>query len=174
MTVPAIETERLRLREWRDEDLAPFAAFCADADTVRFLGGPGDAADAWRRMAIQAGHWALRGYGAWALEEKSSQAWIGYCGLWSPHAWPEREVMWGLAPTARGRGYATEAARRARAFAYGQLGWTTLISCIAPENAASQRVAQRLGATPERSIELRGRTAGIYRHPGPSTSTAQP
>jgi RimJ/RimL family protein N-acetyltransferase len=170
MSVPVIETERLRMREWRDEDLGPFAAFCADEDTVRFLGGPGDSADAWRRMAVQAGHWVLRGYGAWALEEKATQAWVGYCGLWNPHGWPEREVMWGLAPTARGRGYATEAARRARDFAYGQLGWRTLISCIAPENAASQRVAQRLGATLERSIELRGRTAGIHRHPAPPTS----
>jgi RimJ/RimL family protein N-acetyltransferase len=67
----------------------------------------------------------------------------------------------------------TEAARRARDFAYGELGWTTLISCIAPDNVASQRVALRLGATLERSIELRGRltrTVGLYRHPGPTPS----
>jgi RimJ/RimL family protein N-acetyltransferase len=173
MMVPVLETERLRMREWREADFVPFATFCADEATVRSLGGPGDAADAWRRMALQAGHWSLRGYGAWALEEKASGQWVGYCGLWNPHGWPEPEVEWGLGPHARGRGYATEAARRARDFAYGELGWTTVISCIAPDNIASQRVALRLGATLERSIELRGRLtlmAGIYRHPGPATN----
>ena len=75
--------------------------------------------------------------------------------------------MWGLAAAAHGKGYATEAAKRSRDFAYEQLGWTTLISCIAPENSPSQRVAARLGAKRERMMELRGSTIGIYRHPGP-------
>lgn len=171
MIVPVLETERLRLREWREEDLAPLAAFCADEATTRYLGGPSGPEDAWRHMAGQMGHWVLRGYGMWALEESSSGRWIGYCGLWYPHGWPEREIGWGLAAGAQRRGLATEAARCARDFAYRDLGWTTLISCIVPENLASQRVAQRLGATLERSIELKGHATGVYRHPGPSTST---
>jgi len=107
----------------------------------------------------------LRGYGSWVLEEKTSGDWVGYSGLWRPEGWPEPEVMWGLAADAQGRGYATEAAQRARAFAYGELGWTTLISCIDPENLPSQRVAERLGAKREGAMELRGSTVGIYRHP---------
>jgi RimJ/RimL family protein N-acetyltransferase len=172
LSIPVLETERLRLRDWREEDHAPFAAFCGDETTERFLGGPASPADAWRRMAGQVGHWVLRGYGSWALEEKAGGRWVGYCGLWNPYGWPEPEVMWGLAASGRGRGYATEAARCARNHAYRQLGWTTLISCIAPDNLASQRVAQRLGATLERSFEHRSQTLGIYRHPGPSTSNA--
>lgn len=168
LPIPVLETERLTLRGWRREDHAPFTAFCADETTGRFLGGTCGPDEAWRRIAGQVGHWVLRGYGAWALEEKASGRWVGYSGLWNPHGWPEPEVMWGLAPGDRGRGYATEAARRARDYAYWQLGWTTLISCIAPDNLASQRVAQRLGAALERSIDIRGRTAGIHRHPGPS------
>jgi RimJ/RimL family protein N-acetyltransferase len=97
---------------------------------------------------------------------------VGYSGLWNPHGWPEPEVMWGLAASAHGRGYATEATRRARDFAYRELGWTTLISCIAPDNLASQRVALRLGAVLESSIELKGSKADIYRHPSPSISNA--
>jgi RimJ/RimL family protein N-acetyltransferase len=170
--IPVLETERLRLRGWRGEDHAPFAAFCADEATARFLGGACGPNEAWWRMANQIGHWVLRGYGSWVLEERASGQWVGYSGLWNPHGWPEPEVMWGLAATAQGRGYATEAARCARDHAYRQLGWTTVISCIAPDNAASQRVAQRLGATLERSIELRGRTVGIYRHPAPFSSKA--
>ncbi|MBO0764166.1 MAG: GNAT family N-acetyltransferase [Hyphomicrobiaceae bacterium] len=170
MMVPVLDTERLRLREWREADLPAFVAFYADASTGRFLTAPTNPGEAWRRIALHVGHWSLRGYGAWALEEKASGQWIGYCGLWSPHGWPEPELMWGLAPAARGRGYATEAAHRARDFAYGQLGWTTAISCIVPDNIASQRVARRLGASLERSIELNGRPHGIYRHPEPSRS----
>jgi RimJ/RimL family protein N-acetyltransferase len=172
MTVPVLETERLRMREWREADLAPLAAFYTDAAAARFLRRPSDLDEAWRFLAVRVGHWVLRGYGAWALEEKASGLWVGYCGLWNPHGWPEPEVMWSLAPSARGRGYATEAARRARDFAYDQLGWTTVISCIVPENVASQGVAHRLGAKLERSIELKGHTTGIYRHPYPSTSNA--
>jgi RimJ/RimL family protein N-acetyltransferase len=169
LAIPELETERLRLRGWRNEDLDSFAEFCASEATARFVGGPCKRDDAWRRIAGQIGHWALRGYGSWVLEEKTSGRWVGYSGLWYPHGWPEVEVMWGLAATAHGRGYATEAARRSRDFAYAQLGWTTLISCIAPENLPSQRVAARLSATHERTMELRGATVGIYRHPGPET-----
>jgi RimJ/RimL family protein N-acetyltransferase len=164
--VPTLETERLRLRAWCEEDHDPFAQFCANAATARFMGGPCSRDEAWRRIAIQIGHWALRGYGAWVLEEKASGDWVGYSGLWRPDGWPEPEIMWGLAADAQGRGYATEAAQRARAFAYDELGWTTVISCIAPENLPSQRVAQRLGAKREGAIELRGYSVGIYRHPG--------
>ena len=170
MTVPVLETERLRMREWREADAPAFAVFYADEAARRFLNAPTNPAEAWRRIALHMGHWVLRGYGAWALEEKASAQWVGYSGLWNPLDWPEPEVIWSLAPGARGRGYATEAARRARDFAYGQLGWTTAISCIVPDNVASQGVALRLCAALERSIDVNGRPHGIYRHPGPSQS----
>ena len=166
-SIPTLETQRLHLRAWRNEDLDAFAEFCANETTARFVGGACNREDAWRRIAGQVGHWALRKYGSWALEEKASNRWIGYCGLWNPEGWPECEVMWGLEAAAHGKGYATEAAKRSRDFAYEQLGWTTLISCIAPENSPSQRVAARLGAKRERMMELRGSAIGIYRHPGP-------
>jgi RimJ/RimL family protein N-acetyltransferase len=162
MIVPVLETERLRLREWREGDLPAFDIFCAD-----FLSASSNLGEAWRRIALHMGHWALRGFGAWALEEKASGQWVGYCGLWSPHTWPEPEIMWGLAPAARGRGFATEAARRARDFAYEVLGWRTAVSYIAAENTASQRVAARLSAIFERTAELRGHPVGVYRHPAP-------
>lgn len=165
--VPELETDRLRLRQWREEDFAAYAAFCANEATARFVGGVCARDDAWRRMAAIIGHWALRGYGMWALEEKTSHCFVGFSGLWNPEGWPEPELMWCLVENAHGRGYATEAAARARDFAYGELGWRTAISCIAPENLPSQRVAQRLGAVYERTVELRGHKAGIYRHPRP-------
>ena len=167
LDIPVLHSERLRLRPWREEDLEPYAEFCANAATARFLGGVCGREDAWRRMAMFLGHWILRGYGNWAIEDKVTGHWLGYCGLWRPEGWPETEVMWGLAADCQGRGYATEAGRCARDFAYRELGWRTLISCIAPANSASQRVAARLGAVRERNTELRGGDISIYRHPGP-------
>jgi RimJ/RimL family protein N-acetyltransferase len=150
LDIPALETERLRLRGWRAEDHGPFTEFCGNEATARFVGGLCGPDDAWRRMAGQIGHWVLRGFGSWAIEEKSSGSWVGYSGLWFPHGWPEPELMWGLAAHAHGRGYATEAARRGREYAYRQLGWKTLISCIAPHQprlaAGSRQARGRLRA----------------------------
>ncbi len=166
-SIPVLETERLRLRSFREADLGLFAEFCASNSMTRFIGGVSDRAGTWRRIAVYLGHWALRGYGHWAIEDKASGRFVGYTGLWNPEGWPEPEVIWGLHADAHGRGYATEAARRAREYAYSELGWRTAVSFIASENLPSQRVAQRLGATYERDVKLIVTTAGIYRHPGP-------
>lgn len=162
---PILETERLRMRGWSERDHGAFAALLGDEETARFIGGVCGPEDTWRRMATQMGHWQMRGYGSWVIEEKATGDWIGYSGLWNPYGWPEPEVMWGLAPAARGRGYATEAALAARTYAYEQLGWTTAMSLIATENRPSQKVAERLGAKRERTIELRGAVADVWRHP---------
>jgi RimJ/RimL family protein N-acetyltransferase len=166
--IPVLETERLRLRAWREEDLDGFARFCADEATARFVGGVSDRAGAWRRMAAQTGHWQLRGYGSWVIEERSGGGFVGYCGLWNPEGWPDREIMWGLVADRHGRGYATEAARSARDYAYRQLGWKTAISCIDAGNIASLRVAEKLGARFERNVEVGPYRFGIYRHPSPT------
>ncbi|MFY7963049.1 MAG: GNAT family N-acetyltransferase, partial [Elsteraceae bacterium] len=96
-----------------------------------------------------------------------SGAFLGYCGLWNPHGWPEQEVGWGLLKAHQGKGFVTEAALRARDYAYQELGWTTLISCVALDNGPSIRVAKRMGASFERETVNRGWTVGIFRHPGP-------
>jgi RimJ/RimL family protein N-acetyltransferase len=162
---PILETERLRLRSWTEQDHEAFSALLGDEESARFIGGVCGPEDTWRRMATQMGHWQMRGYGSWVIEEKATGDWIGYSGLWNPYGWPEPEVMWGLTRAARGRGYATEAALAARTYAYEQLGWTTAMSLIATENRPSQKVAERLGAKRERTIELRGAVADVWRHP---------
>ena len=123
---------------------------------------------AWRRIATYLGHWTLRGYGHWAIEEKASGRFVGYSGLWNPEGWPEPEVIWSLTADAHGRGYATEAARAgARVRLSRNLGWRTRVSFIAPENCA---VAAG-GAAPRRRSRARLQaltiTVGLYRHPGP-------
>ena len=110
-------------------------------------------------MALGLGHWLLRGFGNWALEEKSTGVFVGWCGLWFPEGFPEPEVGWGLMRDKHGRGYATEAAMRARAYAYETLGWKTAISLIGRDNHRSIRVAERLGATLRASLTSVGSIA---------------
>lgn len=164
-----IESARLLMRQWREEDFEAYAGFYADEETARFVGGVKPRHEAWRHMAMQIGHWVLRGFGVWAVEEKEGGVFVGAAGLWRPEGWPELEVGYWLLPSAWGKGFATEAARRARRYAYEELGATTLVSYIHPKNGTSKKVAERLGARPEEVIELL--TYGpvcVYRHPPPA------
>jgi len=165
--VPLLETERLNLRAWRQSDFEPFADFCADPATAAFVGGTCSRNDAWRRMATYVGHWSLRGFGFWALEERNTGQFIGYAGLWFPEGWPEPEVGWGLLRAAQGKGFATEASLRARQYGYSNIGLKTLISFIDVRNVASRAVAERMGARYERTEMLFGFEAGVFRHPPP-------
>jgi RimJ/RimL family protein N-acetyltransferase len=163
--IPVIETERLILRGWREDDFEPFAALYADPVDARYVGGVHARDDAWRRMASIAGHWLLRGYGTWALEDKTTGKLAGWSGLWAPEGMPGCDLGWTLLPAMRGRGLAREAALRARRFAYETLGWETIMSLIHPDNARSIRVAETLGARFERLTPFRGADLAIYRHP---------
>jgi len=160
---PRLESERLILREFRAEDIEPFAAFFA-SEASRFVGGPCSRDDAWRRMAMYAGHRVLRGHGIWALEERASGAMVGQCGLWLPEGWPETEIHWTLFPPHQGKGFATEAARRVRIHARDDLGFTRLVSCIEAANTASVKVALRLGARRVGQAEVPPRVMDIYLH----------
>jgi RimJ/RimL family protein N-acetyltransferase len=164
--IPEIETERLRLRGWREDDAASLTPLYLD-DSARFLGGGGGFPRAWRVIATQIGHWTLRGHGMWALEARATSTLAGFCGLWRPGDWPELELGWALLPAERGRGLASEAARAARRHAYQRMGASTLVSYIHPENRASIRVAERLGCRREETIELMSSPAAVFRHPGP-------
>lgn len=144
--IPRIQTERLVLREYRPEDFEPLASFLADPDVARYLTGePMTRADSWRSLASSIGHWSLRGYGTWAVERKSDGAFLGRVGLINPEGWPGLEVGWTLGRPYWGKGYATEAARAALHYAFLTQPVEKMISCIHPDNRASQAVAARLG-----------------------------
>ena len=144
--IPRLETERLLLREWRNEDIEAWSGFVADADVTRWLNGePQSRADAWRNIATTVGHWQLRGYGFWAVERKSDSALIGQIGLNNPEGWPGLEVGWTLGKPYWGAGYASEAARAAMAYGFMTQPVERLISVIHVDNKPSQAVAQRIG-----------------------------
>lgn len=170
MQIPTIESERLIMRPFRDDDFEPMADFFA-SDISSFYGGPCDRNDAWRKFAVYPGHWALRGYGPFALEVKETRDFVGLCGPWNPEGWPEPEITWALVPEHHGHGYATEAARRSLRFVYEDLEWPTVVSVVAEANTASLSVAERLGAALESSLENRYGTALLFRHPRPASTT---
>ncbi|WP_372610595.1 GNAT family N-acetyltransferase [Aquicoccus sp.] len=147
--IPVLETERLILRAPRESDFEHERDFFA-TEGSRFVGGPLPAHRVWRSLAMLVGHWAFRGYGFWALDDRATGQYQGRVGLWFPEGWAEREIGWTLMPHGQGKGYATEAALAARAHAYDVLGWDTAISQIDPRNEASKAVARRLGASFEK------------------------
>jgi RimJ/RimL family protein N-acetyltransferase len=166
--IPTLETERLRLREWRDGDIVNFAKFKMDKHAAHFVSPMETLHDSWREMAYCAGHWLLRGFGKWSLERKDTGAHIGYCGPYFPKEWPEPEIGWGIYPEHQHQGFATEAAVASLTYAYDVLKWPTAISLIANENAPSAAVAKRLGANAEAPIHFRCTDCTIYRHLSPT------
>lgn len=165
VTVPVIETARLILREPRLSDLDAFVAFGA-SERSRFVGGPMEPWQSWNWLLITIGHWHVRGYGWWMLEDKASGAVAGRVGLGNHLDWPEPELGWHLYEGFDGRGLAYEAAIAARDHAQNQMGLGPLVSLIDPENTASCRLAERMGAVVERQdFILRGHSCLIYRHP---------
>ena len=158
-----LETERLILRMWREDDFEQYARICADPEVMRYLGGkPYSRLEAWRQMAYLIGHWQLRGYGHWAVEEKASGRLMGRMGFLNPEGWPGFEVGWTLGREHWGRGYASEGARRMLEYAFGEMGRDHVISLIHPENRASIKVAEKMGEKVEGQTEVLGVPVLIY------------
>jgi len=165
--IPELTTARLRLRGFSPNDFDAYAAIMADPDVTRHLGDgrPLARADAWRQMAMIIGHWSLRGFGLWAVEERSTGTFIGRIGCFHPEGFPGFEVAYTLAKPAWGQGYAREGAAAALQFARETLGRKDIISIIRPANIASIRVAESLGARPAETIEFYGAPSVLYRYP---------
>jgi RimJ/RimL family protein N-acetyltransferase len=150
---------------FRESDIEAYAEMLADPEVMRFIGDgqPLSRPLAWRHLAMMLGHWHLRGYGLWAVEERGSGQLVGRIGCWNPEGWPGFEVGWMLRRQSWGLGYATEGARAAIEFAFTRLEQPEVISLIHPDNAASMRVADRLGERRDGRADLMGRPVLVYR-----------
>jgi RimJ/RimL family protein N-acetyltransferase len=154
MREPVLFTERLMLRPLSGDDLDGYAAFAADAETMRHLGGAMTREEAWRDLTLRAGAWMTRGFSMFSVIERATGAWVGRIGPWQPEGWPGTEVGWGVRADFAGKGYAYEAACAAMDYAADVLGWTDIIHTIAPDNVRSARLAERLGSTNRGSTRL--------------------
>lgn len=163
---PVIETARLILRPWRASDIADNTKMLSNPETARFITPDHQPVTpelkGWRNAAVISGHWALHGFGMFAVEEKSSGCYIGRVGPYYPPGWPGFEVGWGIARECRGKGYAVEAARAAIDFVFANFTVDRIIHCIDPVNVASQAVARRLGAVNEGRGILEGDVVDIW------------
>jgi RimJ/RimL family protein N-acetyltransferase len=161
---PELETDRLRLRQFRESDLDAYARIAADAETMRFVarGEPFDREQAWRSLGYVLAHWQIRGFGLWAAEEKATGALIGRIGLLRREGWRGVELSWIVARERWGNGFATEGARASLAYAFDTLAARRVISLIRPENAASIRVAEKLGLRHAESHQVEGHVTSIY------------
>lgn len=168
VNAPRLETDRLILRGPAERDIEPVIEFLMDRPRADLFGAFDDRGNAWRWFASNIGHWAIHGYGYFAIEMKETGETAGISGIWNPEGWPEPEVGWVVFAGFEGKGIAFEAAERARRWAYEDLGMTTITSNIVPGNDRSIALAERLGAWFEREYENpnMGRDM-LYRHPGP-------
>ena len=160
-----LETERLLLRQFRNGDWPDLHEYYSDRKATRYTFNCDlTEGDTWRIMCGMIGHWQVRGYGPYALEEKASGRVLGTVGFWYPNDWPEPEIKWGLAARAWGRGFASEAARAVLKTGREYMPEIRFISMISPHNEASIRLAQAVGASYESEFVYEGELCHIYRH----------
>jgi RimJ/RimL family protein N-acetyltransferase len=169
MTAPdlsILHTARLRLVVPHARHAAAFAALHEDPYTMRYIGDgrPLDRTDAWLHLAMLIGHWQMRGYGVWMVEDAADGSFVGRVGLFLPDGWDEPELSWMIVPALRGQGLATEAAEAVRDAAFGTLGMSSLISLIKPGNEASRRVATKLGAIAAETVGFPDGPLQTYRY----------
>lgn len=168
--IPTVSTERLALRAPILTDFEPFADFLG-SDRASFLGGPYPRHSAWQSFCALAGTWQVLGFGRWMVTVAGDDTPVGVVGLLYPYGWPEPEIGWSMFAAGEGKGYAFEAARAARTYAYETLGWTTAISLIDPANDRSVALGRRLGCHEEGLFEHEVHGAmHVWRHPGPEVA----
>jgi RimJ/RimL family protein N-acetyltransferase len=164
-----IETERLLLRKPVPEDAEAALELITDPVAMEFLGGvhPEAATDPEFVVRRWLDRWDGNDCGPFSIVRQEDGRWLGRCGVlvWDVRTWThttfatagefaQPELGWALAREHWGRGYAGEAALAAREWARSDRGFDRLISLIEPRNVRSQRLAERLGATPGETIEL--------------------
>jgi len=159
MNAATLNSERLILRPWRDEDLDPLFAINGDPESMRYFAATLNRAesDAW--AARMRAHFAEHGWGLWVVEEAATGDFVGVVGLmtipWQASFTPAVEIGWRIAPGLRRLGYAEEAARAALAYGFGTLGLASIVAFTVPGNTASWKLMEKLGMT----------AAGEFEHP---------
>lgn len=147
----SLQTDRLLLRPWRDSDRIPFQEMNSDPRVMEFMPSLLTAAESDALIDRAQAHFDRNGYGPFAAELLKDHSFIGFIGLSVPNFdapfMPAVEVGWRLAFDYWGRGLATEGARAAIHYAFGELGLDSLVSFTVPANIRSRRVMEKIEMT---------------------------
>lgn len=162
-TVPTLQTQRLTLRPMTEADFPDYAAFLASPRAAG-LGGPLSQRQAWGLFCHDIACWTLFGHGGLMIDRRADGTCVGQVGISHGPLFPEKELGWLLYEGHEGHGYATEAAIALRDWAAGALGISGLVSYIAPNNAASAAVAERLGGVRDLLADRPDPNDLVYRH----------
>ena len=163
-----VETARLLLRRWQDDDLERLVALYGDPRVARFLSVDGHP---WpRERSVGAfehfrGEWQEHGFGPWAATDKHTGRWLGQIGLNELPRWPgpdKIEVGWDLHPPVWGQGLATEGARAALGYGFEVVGLERIISTARADNAASRRVMEKCGQAFQEEFTHKGALVAWY------------
>ncbi len=168
--LPVLESERLLLRPHRLEDLEDCVAMWSNPVVTRYIGGkPSTREETWSRLLRYAGHWALLGYGYWAIEERSFGRYIGEAGFAdfkreiTPPLNGDPEIGWALAPAAHGKGYATEILQALLDWGDARLKSKTTACLIHPDNSPSIYVAKKFGYSEFARTNYKGQPTILFR-----------
>ncbi len=154
--IPSLNTERLLLRAFEKDDLDSFAAMVSNLEVMQQATYDGNTItrnQAWNWLCIMLGHWYMRGFGIWGIEEKSSGELIGRIGFQFLESFDDVELVWMLAKSAWGKGFASEGARAAIDYGLNTLALPRISAVIRMENKPSIRLAERLGMEMEKEVE---------------------
>ena len=169
---PRIETERLILRGFTAEDFDAYHETMSDPEVIRFLGAePLNREEATRRMSLFAGFWEIQGRGMWAVSLKEGGPAIGHVGLFDlrrdmqPSIEGLPEMGWIFARSVHGQGIAYEACRAALDWHDATFGILEIPAIIAPGNASSMKLAERLGFVREKDAVYKGEAIALFRRP---------
>tara|TARA_R110002124_G_scaffold104715_2_gene254992 strand:+ start:2182 stop:2697 length:516 start_codon:yes stop_codon:yes gene_type:complete len=165
MTV--LTTERLILSPVAVSDFEDLCALWANPTFTQYIMGQGlSAEDVWFRLLRDLGHWQARGYGNWSIRLRDGGAYVGSVGVLDYHRdldppFDAPELGWGVAPAFQGQGYAAEALTAALAWVDDELNAPRTVCMISPDNAASHRLAARVGYRPYAEGAYKGGTVQL-------------
>jgi RimJ/RimL family protein N-acetyltransferase len=159
-----LETERLRLRPYREEDLDELHAMFSDPEHMRWYPAPFQHEESRRWLERQIARYRDPGYGLLIVEDRRSGEFLGTAGpaTMLVEDVEHVEIGWHTKPGRKGEGIAPEAATAARDWAFENLEVDHLISLVRPENTGSNRVAQKIGMHVDREVDHAGMRHSVY------------
>ncbi len=176
-STPMINTARLTLCAMRPEDFERFAEIWRDPAVVRHIGDkPRTRGEAWESFLRNAGHWQMTGFGQWAVVLQSTRRLIGQSGFFygnrnlGPDFDSFPEAGWVLSPEGQGQGYGFEAAQAAHDW-FDRVIPGPLVAMVDVANAASHKLAAKLGYSPLRETEFNDTPVQLLRRDGPPART---